>query len=813
MIAELIDDGLTQHSFPLAVDEHDLGALVFLVLLQRASHHLQLVVEDVGGAHTSRGLEDFSGMEVDHNRFVLAPATPHRCWLAGRGGIKALLLAETLLQLLGVDNQRTGGFVAFHNGIEQGILLKEIVLDKGVTLVELHGLNAQLHVNQRFQQEGFVALVSHELHAHALPIVERVTSKLLQIELGVRLHLCLVAQFPRTAFNGQEGEVEVIVAVVDEIDLEVRLVETVDIHRHKGKIGGKHIPSPTLLCRCLEGDGTFVFFLLTGTLGCFLLRLVDHANHALRVIVLFVDNNHLAEGHGHLKTVGILHEDNILGLESGHSAAANLIDKFYLISNFHAFRIILSCSMMPFFVSARIVCSGNDQTAVAIAQKTEIMGQGIIVDLPPVALDKSAHQEQQGALRLVEIGDEHLHYMELIAGDNDDLGARMESWQVVTIKIVEQRTQGLDRSDFGMGLIRFPLGHMKLFFAEVGTGDEFGTHIIEALQRAHTRRAHRDSFSIMGDEPFQGAPTHTDKFGVHRVAFYLLALHGLEGAGPHMQRQFLALQSVGIQVGQHPVGEMESGGGRRHTALDFRVDGLIGLLVALLCGTVEIGRDGQFAYRLEQFGPADLRVVPIESDTMTGGMCLQPGGSEHYLDAAHGDGQPQRSLLPLLQVAHQTKPLAMAAALEHLLIIGRGKGLQQEYLDEGSRLLAEMEASLDDLRVVAYDQRTSWKIGRQMIEMVFAHTPLPVDQQLRVVALGQGEFGNPIIGQRIVKILDSYMFYIHSKCTFRLIPLQNYIYFFFCKMFFHFFLLKQQNNPYLCIIIIDLYVIYLFFQL
>ena len=124
-----------------------------------------------------------------------------------------------------------------------------------------------------------------------------------------------------------------------------------------------------------------------------------------------------------------------------------------------------------------------------------------------------------------------------------------------------------------------------------------------------------------------------------------------------------------------------------------------------------------------------------------------------------------------------------------------------------------MEASLDDLRVVAYDQRTSWKIGRQMIEMVFAHTPLPVDQQLRVVALGQGEFGNPIIGQRIVKILDSYMFYIHSKCTFRLIPLQNYIYFFFCKMFFHFFLLKQQNNPYLCIIIIDLYVIYLFFQL
>ena len=49
------------------------------------------------------------------------------------------------------------------------------------------------------------------------------------------------------------------------------------------------------------------------------------------------------------------------------------------------------------------------------------MSQGVVIYLVPVTLDKGTDQQEKCRLRLMEIGDEHLHDMISISWRNDDL--------------------------------------------------------------------------------------------------------------------------------------------------------------------------------------------------------------------------------------------------------------------------------------------------------------------------------------------------------------------------------------------------------
>ena len=61
------------------------------------------------------------------------------------------------------------------------------------------------------------------------------------------------------------------------------------------------------------------------------------------------------------------------------------------------------------------------------------MSEGVVVDLMPVAFDKGAHEEKQRGLGLVEVGDQHLHNLVVIAWSDDNLGAGVEDVEVVGV--------------------------------------------------------------------------------------------------------------------------------------------------------------------------------------------------------------------------------------------------------------------------------------------------------------------------------------------------------------------------------------------
>ncbi|EJX06482.1 hypothetical protein EVA_05408 [gut metagenome] len=106
------------------------------------------------------------------------------------------------------------------------------------------------------------------------------------------------------------------------------------------------------------------------------------------------------------------------------------------------------------------------QGTVAITKETEIMRKRIIVNHLPVALHESGNQEQQGTLRLVEIRNDAMHYMKLIARSYNNLRCGVQYRQMVAIEISQNGFQRLNcgqRTFAALGIfIGQPLRHMQI---------------------------------------------------------------------------------------------------------------------------------------------------------------------------------------------------------------------------------------------------------------------------------------------------------------------------------------------------------------
>ncbi len=66
-----------------------------------------------------------------------------------------------------------------------------------------------------------------------------------------------------------------------------------------------------------------------------LLGLLLHFHNMAGVVVLLADDDDFVHLHGHLKTILVFYENNVLTLEASHAAASHLAEKSYFISYFH----------------------------------------------------------------------------------------------------------------------------------------------------------------------------------------------------------------------------------------------------------------------------------------------------------------------------------------------------------------------------------------------------------------------------------------------------------------------------------------------
>ena len=240
-----------------------------------------------------------------------------------------------------------------NDGVDECGLLKEIVLLERMQLIELHGINAHLHIHGRLQYKGFFAFIGQYLHSHALQMVQVFTSELFQEELRVWLYLSSMAQRPATRFTTAVAEAHVVVAVVDKKGLKARMGKLFHIDGHESQISRKMLAALALFRWPLEGYrpvGWLFFFLFL-----LLLSLLLHLDHMASVVVLLANDHHLAYLHRHLEAIFVFHQHNVLSLETGHTAASHFAHESYFISNLHRYLMSgFSCKSTQLFPNCPI---------------------------------------------------------------------------------------------------------------------------------------------------------------------------------------------------------------------------------------------------------------------------------------------------------------------------------------------------------------------------------------------------------------------------------------------------------------------------
>jgi hypothetical protein len=88
-------------------------------------------------------------------------------------------------------------------------------------------------------------------------------------------------------------------------------------------------------------------------------------------------------------------------------------------------------------------------------------------------------------------------------------------------------------------------------------------------------------------------------------------------------------------------------------------------------------------------------------------------------------------------------PLSAEAALP--VPSGRRSGFQTEHLDTSTGRLMKLQPGLYHARVIIYKERMRGDIIADVVEMIFRHLSVAIDQQFAVVAFGQRVFGDSFV--------------------------------------------------------------------
>ena len=224
--------------------------------------------------------------------------------------------------------------------------------------VELHLVDAELHVANRLCHKLLVALEREQLETHAVNLVQLIECETLHIHLRVRLQFSLAAQRVCAALYAHVQIVNVVVAVVNEIASETCLREVFHILRHERIVHIQHITTLALLHFRLVRyfsvrSVILVFILLHVFVHLVDLRLHRHVERIgiscrrllhstlllyrlrYRVVVATAHHHKVRHRRRNLKTVFILHQRYIFTLKTGNASAADITQELYFISYLH----------------------------------------------------------------------------------------------------------------------------------------------------------------------------------------------------------------------------------------------------------------------------------------------------------------------------------------------------------------------------------------------------------------------------------------------------------------------------------------------
>ena len=86
----------------------------------------------------------------------------------------------------------------------------------------------------------------------------------------------------------------------------------------------------------------------------------------------------------------------------------------------------------------------------------------MLVERAPAFADEGGHEEQEGASRLVEVGDEGIHNAEGVARGDDERGGGIKAVATRCIHALQQCGEGIGARWGGVGLVGGPLREVQI---------------------------------------------------------------------------------------------------------------------------------------------------------------------------------------------------------------------------------------------------------------------------------------------------------------------------------------------------------------
>ena len=237
------------------------------------------------------------------------------------------------------------------------------------------------------------------------------------------------------------------------------------------------------------------------------------------------------------------------------------------------------------------------------------------------------------------------------------------------------------------------------------------------------------------------------------VAAGVVVLDGKEGAGSDVERHLFELDACGAERRDQFGGEVQSRRRRGHRTFEFGVDGLVARVVDLLAVAVQVGRNRNPSQQFEQLSEREVG-LPLEPHDLLAAAGARAVGAQLLRGAVEREVDHERSFLPLFEIAHDTAPCALPLDGEGAFVVGRRVGFEAEDLDAGARRLVHDDACADDLRIVEDQHRPLGQLFAQPVEAALRDRAVAVDEQLGGGAFGQREFGDALVGQVVVELVD-----------------------------------------------------------
>ena len=98
--------------------------------------------------------------------------------------------------------------------------------------------------------------------------------------------------------------------------------------------------------------------------------------------------------------------------------------------------------------------------AVAVTEEPESVGKSVVIYPAPVSAHESGYKQDQRALRLVEIRNQHIYQPELESRHDDYSSPDLDLFQVLLLQIFDNRVDRLPDGIRVLPLVRHPLPHV-----------------------------------------------------------------------------------------------------------------------------------------------------------------------------------------------------------------------------------------------------------------------------------------------------------------------------------------------------------------